>query len=158
MRLLRIVILVLALAGTVHAAVPMTTGRIVLSDEISGWKADSIYSEINSAWLHQFYGPWKSALFKRVGKGGERFDCNRYAALFCAEVQVSFFVETFHLAGAGQAAAIGEVWYWRNGDRTTAHALVMAVTERGRVYFEPQNGKEVTLSTAEKNSIYFQRF
>lgn len=146
---------------------PMSTGRIIAASELPGWKGDTAYGEVNSAWLKGFYIRWKADLFKKgVVKWEKRFDCNRFASHYVAEAQIAYYIENFHSFTPGRAAAVGEVWYLVGGHRAAtpstgppvAHAIVLAYTERGPVYIEPQTGKEVQLTVAERQSIYFSRF
>ena len=138
---------------------PMSTGRVIAASDLPGWKGDTHYGEVNSAWLREFYGRWKADLFKKgVVKWDKRFDCNRFASHFAADAQIAYFVENFHSYTKGQAAAIGEVWYLVGGQSGRAHAIVLAYTERGPIYIEPQTGKEVQLTAEERQSIYFARF
>ena len=118
---------------------------------------DVSYSVVNSAWLAGFWEDWKADLFdKGVTKWEGRFDCNKFAASFCAAAQLEFYRDKFHSWTAGQALAVGEVWYYAAG--RGPHAIVAAITERGVVYIEPQTGKELRLTQAEESSIYFKRF
>jgi hypothetical protein len=137
----------------------MSTGRVIAAQDLPGWKGDTAYGEINSAWLKGFYIRWKADLFRKgVVKWEKRFDCNRFAAHFAAEAQIAYYIENFHSWTDGRAAAVGEIWYLVDGQKDRGHAIVLAYTERGPVYIEPQTGKEVTLTSAERESVYFMRF
>jgi hypothetical protein len=46
------------------------------------------------------------------------------------------------------------VWY-RQTNSQTGHAIVVALTERGAVYLDPQNGRELQLTPGERASIFF---
>jgi hypothetical protein len=113
------------------------------------------YAEVNSEWLTKFYQDYRSEL-NRLGivKWNERFDCRRFAGLYAELAQSKFFVESFQSENAAQSLAVGQVWYnLENGKG--AHAIIVALTERGRIFIEPQTGKEVTLTQKEVGSIFF---
>ncbi len=152
--------LILLLAGcTPRSNEPMSTGIVLPASALQGLKGDTHYGEIRAEWLREFYPKWKAELFKKgVVRWDARYDCNRFAGHLVSEVQIVYFVENFHSYTKGQAAAIGEVWYLKNGRADGAHAIVTAYTDRGQIYFEPQTGKELILSELEKRSIYYARF
>lgn len=118
------------LAHTTPAAVP--------KDAICG---DTSYGVVRGAWVVEFYARYRSDLSKHLVNWDERFDCNRFAALFAAQAQVEYLVKTWHTRGAPKAAAIGEVWI--EPESGQAHALVYVITEEGERLFEPQTGKWV---------------
>ncbi len=88
-----------------------------------------------------------------------RFDCNRFAGLWIGLAQVRYAAEQWHSKTAPQALALAEVWYKPDyAPVGVGHAIVAAATEVGLVFFEPQTGSLVTLSAAERASIYFVRW
>lgn len=146
---------------------PITTGKVIQAGEV--WQAvpqgpmpftpDLGYAVVNDAWLDGFYARFRSDLFaKDVTKWEGRFDCNKFAAYYCALAQAEFYRDTFHSWIPGQALAVGEVWYVPGWSPGKGHAIVVAVTDRGAVFIEPQTGKRVALTDAERSSIYFKRF
>jgi hypothetical protein len=124
---------------------------------------DSAYAIVSSGWLPGFYERFRADLFAKDVTGWEgRFDCNKFAAAFCAGAQVEFYRDNFQSRTPAQALAVGEVWYQperraRPGD-ASGHAIVAAITERGVVFIEPQTGQEVRMTPGELASIYFKRF
>lgn len=112
------------------------------------------YAEVSSVWLRQFYDKYRSELAGLgIVKWDERFDCRRFAGMFTELAQTEFFLKAFHERVAANTLALGQVWY-RPDNSLTGHAIVVAFTERGRVFLDPQNGRELTLSLQEENSIY----
>lgn len=101
---------------------------------------DASYGVVREAWVHEFYARFRSDLSRTLVRWDERFDCNRFAALFAAQAQVEYLASTWHIKNAPKAAAIGEAWVYRG---TVRHALVWIATEKGERYFEPQTGKWV---------------
>lgn len=124
---------------------------------------DAAYAVVSSAWLAGYYERFRADLFAKDVTGWEgRFDCNKFAAAYCAGAQLEFYRDNFHARTPAQALAVGEVWFKperpaRAGD-ASGHAIVAAITERGVVFIEPQTGNEVRLTAGELASIYFKRF
>jgi hypothetical protein len=142
---------------------PITTGRVYSLMELrqripSMYFGDDSYAEVNSAWLQKWYHEYRSQL-SRVGivNWNERFDCNRFVEFYTGLAQAYYFRESFHRQSPAHALALGPIWYTRDNGRTR-HALVQAITERGRVFFDPQNGREVELTPAEQASAYLMVF
>lgn len=118
---------------------------------------DKSYAQVNSAALPAFYKAFRNDLHRKgVVRWDERFSCKHFAGLFVEMAQVQYFNEAWKTDGPA-ALAIGAVWYVRDNGRGP-HALVCALTERGRLYIEPQSGECVTLSEAEERSVYFRFF
>lgn len=112
------------------------------------------YAEVNSTWLRQFYDKYRTQLSGLgIVKWDSRFDCRRFTGMFTELAQAEFYVEAFHSRLPANTLALGQVWYRPSG-RETGHAVVVAFTERGRIFFDPQNGQEMQLSQAELASIY----
>jgi len=115
---------------------------------------DILYAEVNSEWLKDFYQTYRSELSRMgVVKWDRRYDCRRFAGLFTELAQNRFFKQSFHSGTPAHTLALGPVWYSRS-DGTGGHAIIVALTERGAIYLDPQNGKEVDLTAAERASIH----
>lgn len=147
------------------ASAPITTGDVLSAAEMRlavpqgpfAHVSDESYAVVSSAWLGQFYKRWRADLSRQgVVKWDSRFDCNRFVASFCATAQMEFFRNTFHSRVQAQALAVGELWYTQDG--VGPHAVVVAITEEGTVFFEPQTGEILTLRITELASIGFKRF
>lgn len=121
---------------------------------------DSSYAVVNSRWLPGFYSRFRQDLFdKGVTGWDERFDCNKFAAAYCALAQSEYYRDRWRTKEAGSALAVGEVWYVPDRPRGfSAHAVALVITEQGAVFIEPQTGKELRLSRTELSSIFFRRF
>lgn len=89
----------------------------------------------------------------------ERFDCNHFAGLIAGTAQAMYTVAAFQSATAAQTLALVEIWYCLVGlPPSGGHASVGAVTEIGVVFIDPQNGKRIVLTLAEKKSVYFSKW
>lgn len=158
-------------------AAPISTGSVLPSSmvepqfmayfpgqKVGAWAftPDTAYAVVSSAWLPGYYQRFRADLHAKDVVGWEgRFDCNKFAAAFCAGAQLEFYRDNFHARTPAQALAVGEVWYQpeRPGRGGAAgHAIVAAITERGVLFIEPQSGEEVRLTPGELASITFKRF
>lgn len=140
-----------------------TTGRILTDRELRGAVpgailGEAVYAEVNSRWLPHWYRTYRQQLFK-IGlvRWDSRFDCNRFADFYSNLAQAYFSVEMFHSATPAQALAMGPFWYVR-ADGKGSHAIVQAMTERGRIFIDPQTGEELQLTALEQQSGFVQLF
>lgn len=139
------------------------TGKVISSLELrtevpGAIVGDRSYAEVNSAWLAQWYPIFRSKLFKiGVTRWDYRFDCNRFADFYSNLAQAFFAIEMFQSDLPAQALALGPFWYVRDNGQG-AHAIIQALTERGRVFIDPQTGQEVQLTAMERQSGYVQLF
>lgn len=145
------------------ARVSPMTGRILTNQELRGTVpgvilGEALYAEVNSEWLPHWYGTFRAQLF-RIGltRWDARFDCNRFADCYANLAQAFFSLEMNRSRTRAQALALGPFWYVRADGKGT-HAIVQAVTERGRIFIDPQTGREMKLSPLEEQSGYVQMF
>lgn len=148
--------LLLAVGGCAKNGPPAPSATAVLltsydvSSAISGaFTPDVIYSQVNSAWLKDFYPTFRAEIFRQgVVKWDDRFDCNHFASYYVALAQTQFYLAAWRSGTPAQSLAIGQFWYVRKSG--IGHALVVALTERGPVFIEPQTGAEVKLTPEER--------
>jgi hypothetical protein len=149
-------------ANSAGVTSPMT-GRIFSNAELRALAPGAIlgednYAEVNSAWLARWYPTFRAKLFKiGLTHWDRRFDCNRFADFYANLAQAWFALEMFHSDTPAEALALGPVWY-RRDDNRGSHAIIQALTERGRVFIDPQTGEEVQLSLNERRSCFVQLF
>lgn len=147
-------IAILAIAGCSKAPERLSTfkvfnGREVLAKVPHATLGDDSYAEVRADALPGMYDAFRSDLFsKGITKWDERFDCNHFAAYYVALAQIRFFEASFHSRTPAKTLALAP--YWVRSSPNTAHALVVALTDRGIVYIEPQTGKEVALTAYQK--------
>lgn len=141
----------------------ITTGRVYTLPEVrreipTMYFGDDAYAEVNSEWLRMWYGEYRAQL-ARLGviDWDTRFDCNRFVEFYASLAQAYFYREAFHSRTTARALALGPIWYVRENGRSR-HALVQALTERGRIFIDPQTGREVELTPTERSSAYLQVF
>ena len=142
-------------------AIP-TTGRVLSRAEVRAMDpravlGDSVYAEVNSKWLAGFYDDFRTELYHNgILKWDARFTCRHFAAYYAALAQARFYRGTFHGTEKANALALGTVWFARSDG--SGHALIVAFTERGRVFIEPQTGKEVKLASADQHRAFLEVF
>lgn len=142
-------------------AAPIAGSRVLTAADVRqavplAFCGDATYAEVNSAVLPALYDDFRAEVFRRgVTKWDARFDCNHFAGYFVALAQTRFYLANFQSRTPAQTLALGTFWYQsaRGG-----HAIVVALTERGRVFLEPQTGAEVKLTPAEENSAWLREF
>lgn len=145
------------------AKVTADTGRVLTRADVQHETAvrffgNDTYAEVNSRWLTGFYADFRAELFRLgVVRWNERFDCGRFAELYTSLAQAKFYLESFHSRTTAKALAIGPYWYVR-GDGKGTHAVVQALTERGRMFIDPQTGAEIQLTPRESATAYYQFF
>lgn len=129
---------------------PISSFKAVAVDTYA-WRGDSSYAAANPEWLAQFYeSEFRPFLSKTLVNWDQRFDCNKFAALFASMAQVAYLRDSWHQTNAPQSLAVGEAWVSR---KTGNHALVCFYTEQGEFFLEPQTGKLVEAG----GPIYFRR-
>lgn len=139
-----------------------STGRVMTSQAITElvgftvFAGDAFYAQVDSAWLAKFYADFRKTLFNQgVVKWDGDFDCDDFAAFYVALAKVRYFTTYFNTFMPAQSLAVGEFWYKSaNG----SHAVVIAATERGLVFIEPQSGAILNLTPEEKASCSLCKF
>ena len=118
--------------------------------------ADTDYYKVDKDWL---LGPWYN-YYKKLLSGlnikgwSEDFDCDNFADLYMATVQVCHKVNNVDKGGL----AVGVVWYVQDsgGGHAINVAVINAMSEL--LFIEPQSGEVLCLTNTEFRSIYFVRF
>jgi hypothetical protein len=136
----------------------LSTGAVLAAAQVQqilpGFAGDTAYATVQSSGLPEIYQNFRAVLNQQgLVKWDERYDCNHFAALYVALAQSQYTVAAWHSNTKAQTLALAEVWY-RPGAGAVGHAIVAAVTERGLLFLEPQNGQEISLTAAERRTIY----
>lgn len=120
--------------------------------------ADDTYDQVCRAWLDVFFKDYRDTLFREgVVQWEPTFDCDNFAAFYVTLANLRHFTATWGKANAAQSLALAEYWYRPQG-RAAGHAIVLALTEYGQVFIEPQSGREIQLSDLEKQTRYLVKF
>ncbi len=81
-------------------------------------------------------------------------NCDNFASLFYAFSQICHAKSNRE----EQGIAVGELFYFIGGDKNRGHAINIAMTDKGLIAIEPQNGRIQELTKAEKESAWVVRF
>jgi hypothetical protein len=115
-------------------------------------------AQVRAAALPGLYSHFRDELFRLgIVRWNERFDCNQFAALYIALANARFYAANFHAETPAQSLALAEYWY-RPGGSGNGHAIVLALTDRGPLFIEPQTGALLYLNPAEITSRYLVKF
>lgn len=117
---------------------------------------DLEYYKVNENWLPIYYKKYQKQLFKNnVLEWREGFDCDKFSSYYASYAQLYSFGQRWT---QNKGLAIGEVFYYKNGDLERGHAINVIVTDKKVIYIEPQTGEQIKLTQEELNSIFFVRF
>jgi hypothetical protein len=106
---------------------------------------DDSYEVVNSKYMGKLQAEFVADLNRRGMNNHweRRFDCNKLATSFVNSAQVAFVVNNWN-RDTGSALAIGEIWYHVNSK--VSHAAIVAITERGLIFWDPQQAREIKLT------------
>lgn len=114
---------------------------------------DKTYSIPHSEWLrttfYDFFHAWLQK--KELQKWKPNHDCDNFSFLFRTFGQIAHAKSTD--PNFSEGVAIGVIFYKKEG--RFGHAINVAITEKGVIWIEPQNGKFLDLTQEEIQSIYF---
>jgi hypothetical protein len=128
--------------------------RALLPDRAMVFFYDTSYACPTQAWLTEKFYPWFKA--QRWGGNWDKWqrknDCDNFARAYCV------FAQDAHASTPGndaEALAVGEFCYFSPGG---AHAIICAVTDKGTIYIEPQNGQILNLTPQEIQTCFHASF
>jgi hypothetical protein len=116
---------------------------------------DVDYAKPTTRWLtttfYTYFLDWLKV--NGLEKWKNKFDCDNFEAVYYA------FAHACHSKSdrSEEGIAVGQMFYKLDGGRG-GHAINVAVTDDGLIFIEPQNGRRIQLSTAERESCWFVRF
>lgn len=115
------------------------------------------YAVLRSDSLHDLQELFVQAVFRNGLRPvwSPRFACAKFSMVFVATARLAYLA-----AHEGERAvpelAVGEVWFMTGPN--SAHAVVVAVTERGVVYWDPQCGHEVPMPGDRLAATFLRKF
>lgn len=143
-------------AAAKSAPLPRKELETLLAGAYAG---DEFYAAVSSTWMQNFYTDFRREIFsKGVTRWDERFDCNHFAGYYVALAQTKFYLDNFQSKTAANTLALGVCWYRQDGSTSAAHAIVVAVTELGVRFLDPQTGFFIGLSAHERSTIFLVLF
>lgn len=126
-------------------------------DKLAPWVSlmcyDADYDRPTTKWLtNSFYTWFKNTRWEGdLSKWTRKNDCDNFARAFCTFAQDAHALST----GSAEGLAVGEFCYVANSARVKGpHAIVVAFTELGMIFIEPQTGEQITLTPEEKQTCF----
>ena len=122
---------------------------------MSGKFADESYAVMteDSFLKTSTYMRWIMRVFGILG-WEKKFDCDDFALLW---KMLTSLRHAKAKEGTSEGVACGVIWYVQD-DSQTGHAVNIVKTERGWQMFEPQTEEFITLSKAERESVWLVLF
>jgi hypothetical protein len=119
--------------------------------------SDSDYGKPTVAWLREKFWPWFQRQRFDLGllKWDRRNDCDNFARSYA---QSAADCHALTVGENAEGLAVGEFYYIGTSHVKGAHAIVVAFTEEGKIYIEPQTGQRLALTPTEELSCFFVRF
>jgi hypothetical protein len=119
--------------------------------------SDETYAKPTAAWLRDTFWPWfqKQRFDLGLHNWDRRSDCDNFARAYaqaCADC---------HALTAGEDSeglAVGEFFYVGSSHVKGPHAIIVAFTDEGKIYIEPQSGQRLALNPTEEMSCFHCRF
>lgn len=118
---------------------------------------DTDYALPTTSWLLTTFYPWWQDQRNSLGltTWTRINDCDNFARAYAQAAQDCYALTPVD-GTRPEALAVGELCYIKDG--SGGHAIVLAITEDGKVFIEPQTGKRIFLSPTEIDSCFFVRF
>ena len=147
-RALSVVLTILVLVCATHqarASDRLVTGRVLSIAEVrqmisaQTFVGDDAYAVLESGSLHELQHLFETELAKE-GVSTRR-DSEAMTDAFVATAQMAFVVRNWSSRTQAKAVAVGEVWL-QSPDRHR-RAVVVAITERGVIYWDPETACEL---------------
>ncbi len=109
------------------------------------------------AWLLLKFWPWFERQRFNLGlnKWTRKNDCDNFARAYA---QAAADCHALTVGEDSEGLAVGEFYYHATTQVKGPHAIVVAFTDEGKVFIEPQTGKRLTLTPTEESSCFFVRF
>ena len=163
------VVAVLCLATTpparadAEAADAYSTGVVLNASQVQALFPNNTYVErdryavLRSDSLRDLQELFVKAVFRNGLRPAwsPRFACGKFSMVFVATARLAYLA-AHPEARAVPELAVGEVWFMTGPN--SAHAIVVAVTERGVVYWDPQCGHEVPMPGDRLASTFLRKF
>jgi len=123
-----------------------------------------VYEVVDYDWLIKSYHDifWNRMFAEGITKWDPRANCAVFTEEYVGGLQRAYYRDHFQSSGTALRMAVGEMWYIPDAARPDlGHAVVVAVTNRGVVYLEPQSRaapRVLSLTTAQLDSRYLRKF
>jgi hypothetical protein len=117
---------------------------------------------VDHDWLISSYHDifWSRLFSEDITKWDARANCAIFTEEYVGGLQRAYYRDHFHSSTPAWRLAIGEFWYLPNpADPSVAHSIVIAITNKGVIYLEPQarGSAKVLVLTPEQIASRFLR-
>jgi hypothetical protein len=124
----------------------------------------TVYETVDYDWLTTRYRDifWSRMFAEDITKWDPRANCSIFTEEYVGGLQRAYYRDHFHSNSKATRLAIGEFWYLPNpNDPSTAHSVVIALTNKGVIYLEPQSRtgspQTLTLTDAQISSRFLRK-
>ena len=100
------------------------------------------YEVLDYDWLvNSYHGIFWGKMFdESITKGDIRANCTIFTEEYIAGLQRMYYRDHFHSSSQTIKLAVGEFWYLPDPNNVAeGHSVVVAITNKGPVYIEPQS-------------------
>ena len=115
---------------------------------ISDKYASASYEVVDYDWLVKSYHDifWAKIFDESITKWDNRANCTIFTEEYVGILQKMYFRDHFHSFSKTERLAIGEFWYIPNPTAPlSGHSVVIAYTNKGVVFIEPQSREKIQL-------------
>lgn len=143
--------------GRTDSSKPVYTGVNISRAEISqklgySFLADKYtsvtYEVVDYDYLLKTYHDafWNHLFSEDITKWDMRANCAIFTEEYVGGLQRAYYRDHFHSSTPSWRLAVGEFWYLPNpADPSTAHSIVIAITNKGVIYLEPQSRDQLRI-------------
>lgn len=119
--------------------------------------SDATYGKPTVAWLREKFWPWfqKQRFDLGLNKWERRNDCDNFARAYAQSAADCHALTKG--ADDAEGLAVGEFYYVGTSHVKGPHAIVVAFTDDGKVFIEPQTGQRIALTPSEEMSCFSVR-
>lgn len=119
--------------------------------------SDSTYAKPTSAWLRDKFWPWFKGARENLGlmTWTRKNDCDGFSRAYA---QAASDCHALTAGEESEGLAVGEFFYVGTTHVQGPHAIVVAFTDEGKLYLEPQTGQRIALTPTEEISAFFVHF
>ncbi len=116
--------------------------------------ADETYAKPTSAWLRDSFWPWFQRMRWDLGLKNwtRKNDCDGFARAYA---QAASDCHALTVGEDDDGLAVGQFFYVGTSHAQGPHAIIVAFTDEGKIYIEPQTGQRLALTPIEELSCSF---
>lgn len=115
--------------------------------------SDATYAKPTVRWLREDFWPWFQKMRFNLGlnRWQRKSDCDDFARAYA---QAASDCHALTGGSAEEGLAVGQFYYIGTTHVKGPHAIIVAFTDEGRTYWEPQTGQRLALTPTEELSCF----